>query len=57
MARKKLDPKDKIQFQNIGLLKEDHALLRILAEREQRTMARQLSVIIRKAMADLEVVE
>ena len=52
MPRKKLNEKDKVQFQNVGLLKEDHDMLRTLAEREQRSMARQLSVIIRKAVAE-----
>tara|TARA_R110000803_G_scaffold121419_2_gene189510 strand:+ start:1137 stop:1301 length:165 start_codon:yes stop_codon:yes gene_type:complete len=49
MARKKLDDKDKQKFKNIGLLKEDHETLRLLAEVEQRSMARQLSVLIRDA--------
>ncbi len=52
MARKKLDDKDKQKFQNVGLIKEDHDLLRTLADGEQRSMARQLSVLIRKAIAD-----
>jgi|TARA_B100001287_G_C22419148_1_gene406056 hypothetical protein len=52
MPRKKLNEKDKVQFQNVGLLKEDHDMLRNLAEQEQRSMARQLSVIIRKAVAE-----
>jgi hypothetical protein len=52
MARKKLDDKDKQKFQNVGLIKEDHELLRELAEGEQRSMARQLSVLIRKAVAE-----
>jgi len=54
MARKKMKEKDKQQFQNVGLLKEDHDLLRKLADSEQRSMARQLSVLIRKAVADTE---
>jgi len=40
------------QFRNVGLLIEDHAKLRELADNEQRTMARQLSVLIRKAFED-----
>ena len=52
MARKKMKEKDKQQFQNVGLLKEDHDLLRKLADAEQRSMARQLSVLIRKAIAE-----
>jgi hypothetical protein len=43
-----------LEFQNVGLLKEDHELLRRLADAEQRSMARQLSVLIRKAVAELE---
>lgn len=54
MPRKKMKEKDKQQFQNVGLLKEDHDMLRELAKSEQRSMARQLSVLIRKAFADLE---
>jgi|TARA_R110000822_G_scaffold74515_4_gene179021 hypothetical protein len=51
MARERMEENDKQKFQNVGLLKEDHDLLRELAEREQRSMARQLSVLIRKAVA------
>ena len=54
MARKKMKEKDKQPFQNVGLIKEDHDLLRKLADAEQRSMARQLSVLIRKAIAELE---
>jgi hypothetical protein len=36
----------------VGVFKEDIELLRKLAEKEQRSMARQLSVIIRKAVAE-----
>tara|TARA_B100000035_G_scaffold233738_1_gene202016 strand:+ start:121 stop:333 length:213 start_codon:yes stop_codon:yes gene_type:complete len=49
MANKKQDEK---KFQNVGVFKEDIELLRKLAEKEQRSMARQLSVIIRKAVAE-----
>jgi hypothetical protein len=52
MARKKLDDDDKQKFQNVGLIKEDHDLLRKLAESEQRSMARQLSVLIRQAISE-----
>ena len=45
-----MQEKDKVKFQNVGLLKEDHELLRNLAEKEQRSMARQLSVLIRQAV-------
>ena len=48
MPRKKLSNEDKVQFQNVGLLKEDHDLLREIAKLEQRSMARQLSVLIRE---------
>ena len=40
---------EKQKFQNVGLIKEDHDLLRLIAEKEQRSMARQLSVLIRQA--------
>lgn len=53
MAKQKQQEKKagNLQFQNVGLLVEDHALLKELAEREQRSMARQLSVLIREALA------
>ena len=54
MARKKMKEADRQKFNNVGLIKEDHDLLRMLAESEQRSMARQLSVIIRKAVAEME---
>jgi hypothetical protein len=47
----KEDPK----FRNVGLLLEDHDKLRLLADREQRSMARQLSVLIRRAFEEVEV--
>ena len=56
MARQKMEERDKQQFQNVGLLKADHELLRKLSEREQRSMARQLSVLIRRAVAETNVV-
>jgi len=49
MARKKMKEAEKQKFQNVGLIKEDHDLLRLIAEKEQRSMARQLSVLIRQA--------
>ena len=50
MARKEIKETNKqLQFQNVGLIKEDHDLLRKIAESEQRSMARQLSVLIRQA--------
>lgn len=51
MGRKKIEDKDKQKFKNIGLLKEDHELLAKLANSEQRSMARQLSVLIREALS------
>ncbi len=56
MARERMEENDKQKFQNVGLLKEDHDLLRELAEREQRSMARQLSVLIRRAVAEINTV-
>lgn len=53
MARKKIPDKDKQKYQNVALLREDHELLRNLAEGEQRSMARQLSVYIRRAESEL----
>ena len=47
----KEDPK----FRPVGLLLEDHDKLRLLADREQRSMARQLSVLIRRALEEVEV--
>lgn len=55
MARKKLKEKEKVQFQNVGLIKEDHELLRKIAEKEHRSMARQLSVMIRKTFDEMEL--
>tara|TARA_R100000742_G_C4274686_1_gene94787 strand:+ start:1734 stop:1916 length:183 start_codon:yes stop_codon:yes gene_type:complete len=34
-------------FKNVALLPEDHAMLKKIADADQRTMTRQLSVIIR----------
>lgn len=51
MGRKKLEDKDKQKFKNVGLLVEDHELLLKLATSEQRSMARQLSVLIREALS------
>lgn len=42
------------KFRNVGVLIEDHELLREIAEIEQRSMARQLSVLIRKAFEELD---
>ncbi len=45
MAKKKEEQR---RFCNIALLPEDHERLKELASDEQRTMTRQISVIIRK---------
>lgn len=54
MARKKMNEADRQKFQNVGLIKEDHDLLRMIATSEQRSMSRQLSVLIRKAVAEMK---
>tara|TARA_R100000935_G_scaffold19442_1_gene37358 strand:+ start:562 stop:741 length:180 start_codon:yes stop_codon:yes gene_type:complete len=57
MAQTKTDEPKKgagLQFQNVGLIKEDHDLLRKLAASEQRSMARQLSVLIQRAVAEMD---
>ncbi|MDB9924127.1 hypothetical protein OAC90_01465 [Planktomarina sp.] len=54
MARQKMNINEKVRFQNVGLIKEDHDLLRKIAASEQRSMARQLSVMIRRAVAEIE---
>lgn len=43
--------KDERKFCNVALLPEDHEVLRKMSKHEQRTMTRQLSVIIRKEFA------
>jgi hypothetical protein len=48
MAKKKEETR---KFCNVALLPEDHDRLREMADDEQRTMTRQLSVIIRKEYA------
>jgi hypothetical protein len=47
--------KQELPFKNVALLPEDHKLLRELAELDQRSMTRQLSVIIRREHAELKV--
>lgn len=47
--------KEAPKFRNVAVLAEDHDRLRKLAEIDQRTMARQLSVLIRKAEQELAV--
>ena len=44
----KKDAKKEQPFRNVALLPEDHKLFKELAELDQRTMTRQLSVIIRR---------
>jgi len=50
MAKKPVK-KDERKFCNVALLPEDHDMLREMADEDQRTMTRQLSVIIRKEYA------
>ncbi len=45
--------KEERKFCNVALLPEDHDKLKRLADDEQRTMTRQLSVILRKHYAQL----
>jgi hypothetical protein len=42
------DAKKEQPFRNVALLPDDHARLKELADLDQRTMTRQLSVIIRR---------
>jgi len=41
--------KEELKFKNVAVLLDDHAKLNELATLDQRSMARQLSVLIRKA--------
>ena len=54
MAPRKIKSEGKLQFQNVGLIKADHDLLRKIAAVEQRSMSRQLSVMIRRKVAEIE---
>ena len=45
--------KDERKFCNVALLPEDHEMLRNLADEDQRSMTRQLSVIIKKEWSRL----
>lgn len=45
--------KSNTEFRNVGVIAEDHERLRELADYEQRSMARQLSVLIRQAYDQL----
>lgn len=49
----KAKKKDERKFCNVALLPEDHDALREMADKDQRTMTRQLSVIIRKEFASV----
>jgi hypothetical protein len=49
MSGDKTMKKEKAEFQNVALLKEDHVLLKELADFEQRSMARELGFLIRMA--------
>jgi len=53
MAKKTTKKQDTRKFCNVALLPEDHEMLRKMAEEDQRTMTRQLSVIIRKEFAEM----
>jgi len=44
----KKDAKKEQPFRNVALLPDDHDKLKAIAVTEQRTMTRQLSVIIRR---------
>lgn len=44
----KKDAKKEQPFRNVALLPEDHDMLKAIAVTDQRTMTRQLSVIIRR---------
>jgi len=51
MAKKTTKKPETRKFCNVALLPEDHVSLREMADEDQRTMTRQLSVIIRKEYA------
>lgn len=40
--------KEEPKFRNVALLLDDHQMLKIMADADQRTMTRQLSVIIKR---------
>ena len=46
--------KEPLKFRNVGVLLEDHDKLREVADAEQRSMGRQLSVLIREAWEKLD---
>jgi len=43
------------RFKNVALLPEDHELLRQIADKEQRAMTRQLSVMIRRVHTEMNL--
>tara|TARA_R100000234_G_scaffold23533_1_gene13430 strand:- start:1048 stop:1269 length:222 start_codon:yes stop_codon:yes gene_type:complete len=49
----KKDAKKEQPFRNVALLPDDHQKLKELADLDQRTMTRQLSVIIRREFQTL----
>ena len=54
MAKKQNPQPPLPKFRNVAMLLDDHEMLREMADKEQRAMARQLSVLVRKAYAALE---
>jgi|13_taG_2_1085334.scaffolds.fasta_scaffold22355_4 uncharacterized protein YaeQ len=42
-------PKEQLKFRNVAVLHDDHERLRRLASHDQRSMARELTVLIRNA--------
>lgn len=52
MARPTKKQKTSPRFRNVALLPEDHDLLRSIASEEQRSMTRQLSVMIKREYAN-----
>lgn len=52
-----LPKKVELPFRNVALLPEDHDKLKSIASIEQRTMTRQLSVIIRKEYEKYSVMQ
>ena len=40
--------KEEQKFRNVALLLDDHKMLKLMADADQRTMTRQLSVLIKR---------
>lgn len=40
--------KEEQRFRNVALLLDDHKMLKLMADADQRTMTRQLSVLIKR---------